>query len=106
MKARLIYCALTTYANSKGNCFPSHTTIGNGLGMTRKTVWIGIKELVNAGIIEQRNVKGKANQYHIPTCVKYTQGCVKYTQGGVSGLHTNYNHITIPSTRPDLKSLE
>lgn len=51
VNARLLYAVLCTYANEYGNCWPSVSTVLEGLGMSDRTRRRAQSELVEAGVL-------------------------------------------------------
>jgi biotin operon repressor len=49
-----VLATIGTYSNRDGWCFPSQTTIGNRLGVTRSAINMQIKHLVKCGYIEKQ----------------------------------------------------
>ena len=50
--AKTLYAALATYANADGECWPSHETLCNDLGIKdSRTLRVGLKELEEGGYI-------------------------------------------------------
>ena len=48
---KLIYMSLCTYAFQKNNCYPSHSTLAENLGINRRTIIRTIKSLEEKGAI-------------------------------------------------------
>ena len=48
---KLIYMSLCTYAFQKNNCYPSHSTLAENLGINRRTVIRTLKSLEEKGAI-------------------------------------------------------
>ena len=48
---KLIYMSLCTYAFQKNNCYPSHSTLAENLGINRRTVIRTLKSLEDKGAI-------------------------------------------------------
>lgn len=63
LKGIAIYAMLTTYANGKGKCWPSISTLTKDLPIDRSTIIRGIKELIDAEIISKETGKNNCNIY-------------------------------------------
>jgi hypothetical protein len=51
--AKALYAVLATYADSRGECHPSHETLARDLGAVEKSVRNWMQALVEAGVIER-----------------------------------------------------
>ena len=48
---KMVYMSLCTYAFQKNNCYPSHSTLAENLGINRRTIIRTIKSLEEKGAI-------------------------------------------------------
>ena len=58
---KLIYMSLCTYAFQKNNCYPSHSTLAENLGVSKITIIRNLKSLEDKGaiIIIKRKMQSK-----------------------------------------------
>lgn len=62
-RANLVYMALASFANSETQtCFPSKETLGLAVGVKKSTIYEGLKELKDAGVIEINIRENDQNQ--------------------------------------------
>lgn len=58
-----VYVALCRYANAESECWPSHTTIAKGTGMSRRQVIREVNKLEQLGVIAVERSKHSSHVY-------------------------------------------
>lgn len=106
-----VYCALATFADGNGTCFPSRAKIGERAGVSPATVKRMVSELKKFGAIERtpRFVDGRqtSNDYLViqvdPAGVpRETEGGADHDPGGVSTDPAELDQVTKPKELPPI----
>lgn len=84
-----VYMALCRYANQDSECWPSHTTIATGTGMSRRQVIREVNKLERMDIIAVERSKHTSHVYVLlDTCdIQSHLSCDTQSQGGDSQSH-------------------
>lgn len=103
-----VYVALCRYANQDSECWPSHTTIAKGTGMSRRQVIREINKLESLGVIAVERSKHSANVYilldtcdtqsHLPCDIQ------SHPRDSQSHKQDLVNKVTPPSKKKDEKN--
>lgn len=102
--ALAVYCALGTFANSGGSCFPSKAKIAERAGVSQETVKRALRELEQAGAVtrQPRYVDGRqtSNDYYLHRVQPGTGTGSDVTGEGVRGDPAELDQITRPENYP------
>ena len=67
-----VFCAIASFANQDGNCYPDRKQIASLVGVSTRTVDDQTKELRRIGLLDwQRGGPGRANRYQIKNFKKF-----------------------------------
>jgi len=72
---KLLYLTLEIYMHRRSRtCFPSVGTLVRASGLSKSSVFRGLKRLESLGLVERRQNKGRSNVYHlVPTETAYRE---------------------------------
>ena len=66
MASKAVYPVIKSYCNSdNGSAFPSYDTLVEKAGISRKTVTVALKELVELGLLTEKKTKGRVTIYSL-----------------------------------------